>query len=316
MSDSTCFLTGEDLLNGEKLQVFPDWILERFGMRGSRFRLIDNKQPLLYEELVLPCSVKVKDAFDKLEKEAEVALNGGYEAIKDFPEEKLFQWMGKMVYGVLYHDLLSAKQQHERERETFRISPVLEERFGLFHFMLQSVMMPFEFKGLMPWSITVVRLKYSKDVFNYRDDSVNLIFSLGMNGFGIIATLQDNGVVKKEHCEVIEKIGETILHPVQFEELCARFLYSNYLLQYKPKFKIGSEGEKVLVEAIPIEAMNEKPLFGQWDENTYANVLTEYWKPWGLAKHDVVKPPNAPISFLENYLDYGFIQPDSIALPF
>ena len=65
----TCFLTGNDLQEtDEPICIFPDWILDRFSLREKRFRLLDQVSGIRYEDLKLPCSDEVKQAFDVLDK--------------------------------------------------------------------------------------------------------------------------------------------------------------------------------------------------------------------------------------------------------
>ena len=202
--ENTCFLTGEDLSSADqKISVFPDGILDRFSLRDQRFKMLDQVTSIHYGELKLPCSDKVKDEFEKLELEIKNAFEAGYEEVKKIPEERLFLWMGKFVYGVLYNDLvleISRSRKRPNGKE-FKLSDSLKLRFSKFHLMLQSLVVPMEFKGINPWSIEIVKLKYSKDIFNYKDEPTNLNFSLGMNGFGIIACLQDNGAVSQKEKE-------------------------------------------------------------------------------------------------------------------
>lgn len=315
--ENTCFLSGEDLPIKETLTIFPEWMMDRFGLRDKQFKLMDKMKEVSYENLNLPCSPVVKQKFDELEKEVKTAFEGGYESLKVYDSYKLFIWMGKIVYGILYHDLVMEKKLKEKLGTEMDISPVLQERFRLFHLMLQSFIAPITFTGeYRPWSISVVRLKYSKDICNYRDDSVNMIFSLGINGFGIIGCLMDNGSVVKEHQYLIDKIGDTVLHPIQFEELCARFQYSSYLLAYKPTYHIQEVEEGLEIEALPIVSDGKTPVFGKWDEEMFASLLAEYFKPWGLTKNEIITTPNSPISFLENEVTYEFISPESVKLPF
>ncbi|HSV12082.1 MAG TPA: hypothetical protein VLI68_15000 [Hanamia sp.] len=315
----TCFLTGEDLPpEDEQMCIFPAWILDRFSLRNKKFKMMDQVTGIHYEDLKLPCSPAVKNALDILDEEIKEAFIEGYEAVKKIPEERLFLWMGKMVYGVLYHDLnleirRSAKNPKLKE---FKLSPLLKERFGKFHLMLQSLMVSMEFKGIKPWSIEVVKLKYSQDTFNYKDEPTNLNFSLGMNGFGIVACLQDNGAVGQKQQDILEKISDKILHPIQFEELCARFLYSNYLLKKRPAHIIEVKDEKVIIESLLITETLSEPVFGNWDDNMFARVLAEYWEPWGITKNEIITPPDSPISFLENDYTHEFIEPESVKLPF
>ena len=207
----------------------------------------------------------------------------------------------------------SAKRKNGKD---FQLSKFLKERFGKFHLMMQSLIVPMEFKNIKPWSIKIVRLKYSKDTFNYKDEPTNLNFSLGMNGFGIVACLQDNGTVGKNQEDIINKISDKVLHPIQFEELCARFLYTNYLLRKKTQHHIELTDKKVIIESLPMAESAVEPLFAPWNEDMFVQVLTGYWEPWGFTKNEIITPPDSPISFLENDYTHEFMEPESISLPF
>ena len=316
---ATCFLTGVDLPSAdEQISVFPDWIQDRFSLREKKFRMMDQITGIRYDLLNLPASREVKTAFENLDVEIKKAFDGGYQEVKKIPEERLFLWMARLVYGAVYHDLClqinrTAKKDKDKE---FKLSALLKERFGKLHLMMQSLMVPMEFKGLKPWSISVVRLKYSKDTFNYKDEPTNLNFSLGLNGFGIVACLQDNGAIGNSQQDIIDKISDKVLHPLQFEELCARFLYANYLMKKRSQHIIQPTEEKVVIESIPLTDTPDDPLFSWWDDNMFAQVLAGYWEPWGLVKSDIITMPDAPISFLENDHTHEFIEPESITLPF
>ncbi|HRP89802.1 MAG TPA: hypothetical protein PKX92_07170 [Edaphocola sp.] len=315
-NDTVCFLSGEQIESGEVLQVFPDWVLDQYGYRGKTFTMMDNITHVLYEDLLIPCSSKVKTAFEELDQKIKAAFDKGYDAVVALPEEKLFVWIARIVYGVYYRDMMQERQKQEKMNQKFNISAALKERFGLFHLMLQSLIAPVEFKGRCPWSISIVRLKYSKDIFHYRDNTIHLMFSLGMNGFGILACLQNNGVVADDQKDILDKIGQTVMHPIQFEELCARFLYYNFLLQYKPKYNIDRSDEKITIEALPMVEDAGRPMYGLWKDDVFAKVLTDYWTPWGLQKTQIHDFPNSPISFLQNEFTYEYINPESISLPF
>lgn len=316
-SPHTCFLTGQDLLSDEEpICIFPGWILDRFSLRNKRFRMLDQVTGIQYEDLKLPCSSKVKNAFHLLDEEIKNAFNAGYEEVKKIPEERLFLWMGKLVYGALYNDLTLEISRSEKKEKSFKMSSSLKKRFGKFHLMLQSLVYPMEFKEIKPWSISIVRLKYSRDTFNYKDEPINLNFSLGMSGFGIIACLQDNGIISKNQQDITRKIADKILHPIQFEELCCRFLYANYLLKKQAQHIIQSTEEKIIIESLPLTEIKDEPLFGHWDDNMFAQVLAGYWEPWGLTKKEIITPPDSPISFLENDYTHEFIEPESVTLPY
>ncbi len=317
--EKTCFLTGEDLPPGEQsISVFPGWILDRFSLRDKRFKMLDHVTALHYAQLKLPCSQKVKNAFETLENQVITAFEAGYEEVKRLPEERLFLWMGKFVYGVLYNDLvleISRSKKRPNAKE-FTLSPYLRQRFAKFHLMLQSLVVPVEFKSVKPWSIQIVKLKYSKDIFNYKDEPTNLNFSLGMNGFGIVSCLQDNGAVAQKEKNLLEKIGKKTLHPIQFEELAARFLYSNYLLKNRGNTNIEVDNDKVIIESFPTGEKDADNIFAPWDDDMFAQVLAGYWEPWGFTKKDIINLPDSPVSFLENDFTHEFVEPESIDLPF
>ncbi len=314
----TCFLTGEDLHDeDEQISVFPKWILDRYSLHDKKFVMMDQINSFLYPDLKIPCShAVIENSLNPLEEEIEKPFTNGYKEVKKVPEERLFQWMAKLLYGVLYNDLLIEKRKASKREKEFKLSPQLQKRFRKLHLMLQSLVVPMEFKGIKPWSIRIVKIKYSKDVFNYKDEPTNMNFSLGMNGFGIIACLQDNSAVGINQQKIINKISDKTLHPIQFEELCARFIYANYLLKKFAEYNIEVTDEKVIVESIPLADTSYKPLFGLWDDNMFAQVLADYWKPWGITKNDIYTFPDSPVSYLENDYTHAFIEPDSIPLPY
>jgi len=312
----TCFLTGEDLHSDEEqITVFPQWILDRYSLHDKKLMMMDQITSTRYADLKIPCSETVfTTALLPLEKEIENAFAGGYEEVVKIPEERLFQWMAKLVYTVLYNDLIIEEKRAAKRGNEFKLSPLLQRRFSTLHLMLQSLVVPMEFKGIKPWSIRIVKIKISKDIFNYKDEPTNLNFSLGMNDFGIVACLQDNGAVGINQQVIMNKISGKTLHPVQFEELSGRFIYANYLLKRFAEYKIDCTEEKVMVTSVPLAAA--QPLFNPWDDDMFAQLLADYWKPWGITKKDIYEFPNSPISYLENELTHQFIKPDTIALPY
>ncbi len=318
LSPDECFLTGEKIISPEEqIQVFPEWIMDRYSLRDKTFTMLGDGNITKYSNLKLPCSATViKNAIEPLEAEIQKVFSAGYEEVKKLPEEKLFQWMAKLVYGILYNDLNNALKEQQRRGEKFVLSSYLQTRFKNLHLMLQSLVVPMEYKGFKPWSIEVVRIKYSKDVFNYKDETNKLNFSLGMNDFGIVCCLQDNGENAKYHKELVGKFSDKILHPIQFEELCGRFIYSNYLLKRFPEYSIHITEEKVFVEPLITEVQTQKQLFEVWDDEMFGQVLANYWKPWGISMSEIIVFPNAPISFLINDYTFELVEPDSITLPY
>lgn len=306
-----CFLSGD--LTNDKMTVFPQWLMDQFKFGDERIEMMDKSKSYHYEDLTLPCTSRVKKAFDVLDLKIEEAYKKGFNGMASLDQELLFQWTSRMVYGLLYYEMVYERNRMLKNNEEFELSLLLKERFGYFHLMLQSIIEPISFIGKKPWTIAIFPLKYSTDIFSYRDDAINLMFSFGVNGFGFIACLQDNGVIGEKQKDILDKIKGHVLHPVQFEELYARFHYSDYLLHYKPQYKIESHEDGI---TIAIQNTEKLPGFGLWDEDIFAQLLSNYWQVYGIEKNDILQPQKPPLSFLENPYSKDFINPETIALPF
>ncbi len=308
-----CFLTGD--LTTEKMSVFPEWLLAHFKFADDRIEMMDKTKVYRYKDLQLPCSPRVKKAFDDLEQTFRSAYENGYEGMAALEDRLLFLWAGRIVYGMLYYEMQYETQRLRKMGESFELSDMLKERFGNFHLMLQSIVEPIEFSARKPWSIVLFPLKYSADIVSYRDDTVNLLFQFGVNGFGFIACLQDNGVLADRESKVVEQIKGHTLHPIQFEELFARFHYADYILQYHPQYEITETQRGLFIEALPVVPNENRPLFGFWDEDMFAQLLANYWSVYGITREEIFRYPRPVLSYLQKPYTAEFINPESISLP-
>ncbi len=309
-----CFLSGD--LTNDTIKVFPEWLVDHFKFGDEKIEMLDKVKSYNYSDLKLPCAPKVKKAFAELDLKIQEAYKNGYEGIAALDELLLFQWTGRMVYGLLYYEMIYERDLLQKRGKEFSLSPYLKERFGRFHLMLQSLINPVSFTERKPWSIVVFPLKYSSDIFSYRDDTVNLLFQMGVNGFGLIVCFQDNGVIEERNKDIIEKMKGHVLHPVQFEELYARFHYSDYTLQYKPEYTIENSDDRIVIDALPMKPVKDRPLFGFWDEDIFAQLKANYWSVYGIEREDILKFQKPPLSYLENPYSQDFIDPETIELPF
>ena len=309
-----CFLTGD--LTTDKMSVFPEWLMDHFKFGSDKIEMIDKSKSYQYQDLQLPCSPRVKNAFEKLDEQVQKAYQKGFEGMAELDEQSLFLWTGRMVYGHLYYEMRYERDRLLKHGQNFDLSSNLCERFGNFHLMMQSIVEPIAFIGQKPWSIAVFPLKYSEDIFSYRNDAINLLFQFGVQGFGFIACLQDNGIIGEKQKDILGKMKGHVLHPIQFEELYARFHYSDYLLQYKAEYKVENIDNGITIEAIPISDKANRPVFGFWDEEVFAQLLTNYWSVYGIQREDILQFQKPSLSFLEKPYSKDFILPESIDLPF
>ncbi|MFD1165481.1 hypothetical protein ACFQ2C_07680 [Sphingobacterium daejeonense] len=296
--NKTCFLSGKALSSyDEKIQVFPLWMMRSFDLEDKPFKMLD-ESIVTYKQLQLPCSAEVANKLAEVEEKVELAVQNGYNALKELDQLTLFQWVGKILYGVVFNEIQVGIRQAFLSGEQLNFSQALVQKFKNLHFMLQSLIVPMEFENKNPFTIAVFPVDSSPETFMYRDEINTLIFSIRMKDFAIIATLQDNGVHEIYHDEVLAKVKDKVLHPIQFEEICAKYFYSAYLFNRLPEYTYMEVPEKVFVEPMPLNDWTLKPIFDQWTAKTYGQVLENFWKPWGYTLFEIIKDPENPMSFI------------------
>ncbi len=295
---NTCFLSGKTLSSAdERIQVFPVWMMQAFQLEDQPFKMLDESMRT-YKQLQLPCSAEVSETISQLENKVQKAAEIGYEAMKGLSQLELFQWISKILYGVVFNEIQAGIKQAVLSGEEMNFSQALVQKFRNLHAMLQSLIVPMEFEHKNPFTIEVFPVDNPKNTFMYRDEINTLIFSLRMGDFGLIATLQDNGTHAIYHEEALATIKEETLHPIQFEEICARYFYSAYLFNRLPEYTYMEVPEKVFVEPMPLNDWTMKPIFDNWQVKTYGQVLENFWKPWGFTLFEIIKNPEQPMSFL------------------
>lgn len=297
----TCFLSG-NAFDAPIVEtgVLPDWLLEVANYTGDeKIKLLD-ESVRAYNTLKVPCSTEVLDNFiQPLEEKIAHAFSIGYEAVAKLPEVDLFNWIGKLMYSFIYIEMNAAIKQQQLSGDGMNMSQGLMHKFGHLNTMVQGIYRDVVYDDFCPWSIVVVPLAESDHYFSFRDEINTLTFSLKLKDFGIIACLQDNGTNKVYNAELLESIKGLALSEQQYEELCARFFYSAYLFNRLPEYTVMPVDGTVYMEAMPLRGNQMKPLFDVWQHKTYAQVLENFWKPWGQTLFEIIKDPTAPLSFFE-----------------
>jgi hypothetical protein len=314
-SNRNCFLTGEALASDEeKIQVFPQWLMSRYGLEDKPFKMLDESMAT-YKDIKIPCAADVNEAFIKpLETEIAAAFDIGYEAIKQLDDLKLFQWAGKLLYGIIFNEIQTGIKQQHAQGEEFNISESIIHKFSNLHLMLQSLNLPIIFEDFKPYSIFLFKVDNNPEEFGYRDEINTLTFSLRIKDFGLIVCLQDNGANRRYHKEILDKIEGDVLHPIQFEEFCGRVFYSAYLFNRLPEYNVLPVADEIYIEAMALRGMSSKPLFDDWMNKIYGQVLESFWKNWGFLLLEIIKNPEKPMSFLFKP-DGSLISAGAIELP-
>ncbi len=296
----TCFLTGAPLQSAdEQIQVFPMWMMRAFNLEEQPFKMLDESFST-YKKLQLPCSTEAAAAVEAIDRRVEYAMEKGYEGVKELDQLTLFQWVGKILYGVVFNEIQAGIRQAVLTGEEMNFSQALVHKFKNLHAMLQSMVRPMEFEHKNPFTVEVFHVDNAAETFLYRDEINTLVFSLRMKNFGLIATLQDNGTNGIYHEDAVALMKEQFLHPIQFEEICARYFYTAYLFNRLPEYTYMQVGEKVFVEPMPLNDWTMKPIFDPWQAKTYGQVLENFWKPWGYTLFEIIKDPEHPMSFIKD----------------
>lgn len=296
-----CFLSG--LPPSGQVPVFPDWLVDRYGLRDKTFGLLDERVAS-YGGLRVPCHAVVKKASDLLEEQVREAFEKGYAGLKSLSEHELFLWAGKLVMALVYREFETAAAL-QPAGTPLDVSPVLLAKLSNLQLLMQSLFRPVEFENFTPWSLLVVELEdeaFPKDDFRYQDEVNTLIFSMEGNGAGVIACLQDNGENLRYNRQLLQAIQGKKLQRIQFAELCARFYYSGYLFNRVPQYLTyppRNAGEPLAIESMPLQSgAATGSIFDNWDNKVYAQVLETFWKPWNISRFEILKDPQKPLSYL------------------
>ncbi|WP_442589737.1 hypothetical protein ACSBL2_00605 [Pedobacter sp. AW31-3R] len=294
-----CFLSG-DTFKSPVIQsnVLPEWLLAVANFSGNeQIKLLD-ETIRSYNELKIPVNAEVLTHFiNPLEDKIASAFDQGYAGVSQLEEVDLFKWIGKFLYSLIYIEMHAAVGQQQLSSDGINMSQGLMHKFGNLQTMIQGIYLNVEFEDFTPWSIVIVPLEQADTAFSFRDEINTLTFSLKLKDFGIIACLQDNGTNRRYHQEILDQIGDNAVTEQQFEELCARFFYSAYLFNRLPEYTIMPVEGSIYIDAMPLRGTMNKPLFDLWQHKVYAQVLENFWKPWGNLLMEIRKDPNAPTSY-------------------
>lgn len=314
-SNKLCFLTGQTLQSEEeRIQVFPQWLMSMYGLEDKPFKMLDESMAT-YKDIKLPCAATVNETYlEPLEAEVEAAFKGGYDAVKALDDLKLFQWAGKLIYGIIFNEIQVGIRQQRALGEEFTMSQSIIHKISHLHLMLQTINLPVFFEEFKPYSLFLFKVDNNDEEFGYRDEINTLTFSLRIKDFGLIICFQDNGANRKYNQEVLDKIAGHTLHPIQFEEFSGRIYYSNYLFNRLPEYNMLPVGEELYIEAMPLRGFSSKPMFDHWQNKTYGQVLENFWKNWGFLLLEIIKNPEQPMSFLTD-AEGNFIDRSQIDLP-
>ncbi len=299
-----CFLTGEPIEKDQITDVFFPWMTQKFGINAKRLSFLSGDQ-MEYQHFKLPISNQaLQSGWLDVQKHAEDLLQAGTAAIPFIQEDKLHAYLSQLWYGVLYHEYFLAKNKlNDRNQQLFDDRVI--NRVQMLHFVLQSHLGKIKIEGFRPFSIFLFKVHEVKgsNGFDFRTGLNAFTLSLRVGDLGIVVALLDNAVQKKFYSDYFKMFQDVTLHPIQFDELYSMVTYKSFLMnnlyEYGISLPSAESSETILGMRIP-ENLAETPVFQDWDESVYSQVLLSNMKPYGMEMNDIFHPDHGTATFLED----------------
>lgn len=300
-SGGECFLCGTPLLVEETTTVFPQNLMEQYQLLDRELLLLD-KSIKKFSNLTLPCcSVCKQKHINPLDEEVGNAIKSGYDLVSQLDENKLFLWIGRMYYGILFNELVAEMRMKDEPEHGIGYEAKMMLKMRSFFQLLQGIRLPIKYADFKPYSLFIFEVDQTEDdlPFEYRDDINTQCFYIKAGNIAIVASLLDNNIIQQSYARPYEMLKDKPLHAVQVAEFVARVFYKTYLLNDIPEYfpREVKEGDTELVLDTLIEDTMEDT-FNNWEKLTYSQVLAEVWKRWEIEQYMVLKDFDNPLSLL------------------
>ncbi len=296
-----CFLCGQPVSADEKESVFPAWLMARYNFAHQEVLLLD-KTITTYQNLNIPCcTVCQHQHLAPLEEKVQAAAAQGLIGLRALDEKLLFQWLGKMFYGMLVRELIA--EQDPLIPPTYSLSDDIRmlDKFQSFFKVLQSIRVPMQFADFVPFSLFMVPVKLAAGElpFEYRDDLHTMVFSLKLEDTWLICCLLDNGIIKEALHRLWQPLLGKQLEARQAAEFLAQVYYAAYLFNVIPEYFVRppKPHDTHLIMDTLIDDITAT-VFNPWQLTGYAHMFEEMLKRWGITEAEILRDPNQPLSFL------------------
>lgn len=147
-SPDRCFFCGGIALAGgiTREHVFPKWLQHQHNLWNKRLTLVNGTE-ITYRRLTVPaCAPCNNIVLSRLENEVAQAQQGGADKVRALGHEKLFIWMAKIFFGIIY-----AKAILPSDRTVQGSGPIILTSdlllFDHFHFLMQAGRSNYTFEG-------------------------------------------------------------------------------------------------------------------------------------------------------------------------
>ncbi len=293
-----CFLCGTKLHNTQQSQehIFPKWLQHKYNLWNQTLTL-QNGTTIPYRQLAIPCCRSCNGKhLSKVENKIKGAVELGYDEFIRLDEKVIFQWIGKIYYGILFKEI-SLIDFKTKNRESIMNQERLG-RYKMLHECLQSIRVPIQFDGFFPWSIFVVKMHNVDHIYDFDFiDTLHLTVAFKLGDIGIIASLGDNGALKNRLKEKFDQFQGIPLFYTQFLELVSQMNYNSILIRKAPVHMLVT-GENVY----RILGMPNSSAFNEFNHFEYSRVLGGYLKKkiGSVPKNLYNKEKDRAVTFLTN----------------
>lgn len=276
-----CFLCGEkfppDSITRE--HVFPKWLQRKLDIWNRQLTLL-NGTKITYRSFTAPACVDCNGiSLSRIEDKVATALPLGAEGVRALGHEILYIWLSKLMFGALYVEALLPSDQSNHLAGPILPSTVLEN-FRHLHFMMQAARTSVEFHSFetkFHASVLVFPVQQHPSTahrFMYRDDVAHGCIAVRLDTVGLIC-VADGGAQERLAEEIFPKLFSHNLHPLQFEEICARVFAKARTQRLVPKYVTAISPGRTSVTQMPFGGMSGA-IFGDWDHELYALMLADF----------------------------------------
>jgi hypothetical protein len=281
-SRDRCFFCGQqfeaDQLTRE--HVFPKWLQRKLDLWDHELTLL-NGTSIRYRNLTIPaCAPCNGVVLSRVEDEMSRSMPGGAPKVRELGHERLFVWLAKVFFGILYAEALLPSDRAKKDSERI-VSPEVLRGLEHLHFLMQAARTRYEFQSpdtKYHTSILVFPLQQHPEPdhrFMYRDDIEFGCIALRLDTVGFIMVL-DSGAQEKLADAALSALYSHNLHPLQFEEITALVFTTARSFTRSPGHIIGTGGGRVQIIQMPMGGLSTRPVFEGIDHALYARMLAEF----------------------------------------
>jgi len=277
-SDECCFLCGANEPGITQEHVFPKWLQHRYNLWDQRIGLLNDTQ-IQYRNLRIPCCSRCNNEdLSRLETVIASAVAAGYESASSLDGRLWYLWAAKLFYGILRRELTLLHNRAIPDGGSIVPAATLKS-FSNLHMFLQGIRGRHQFVADPPYSVLVCNLHDVGSLRNYcfRDNLAYMVVALRMGDLGVIVALEDGGLTATSYGRFVLEVAGRKLHPIQFDELCAKVSYQLSLLKGGVSYVTSKvlEGERPMQTYVQVGGY-----LHEWSREEFSKVLRVHVSDW------------------------------------